>query len=60
MSDDNVTFYFPKLNRCAAQFRFPISGQYTVVAQNQFGAAKSTGFIEIQKGAIFYLKFLFF
>ncbi|KAI1714221.1 immunoglobulin i-set domain-containing protein [Ditylenchus destructor] len=44
-----VTFYNPKPTRCVALYRVPVqSGQYTVVAQNEYGAAKSSGFIEVQ------------
>lgn len=44
---DNVEFYHPKLTRCVAVFKLPETGHYTVVAQNEFGVAKSSGYVEI-------------
>lgn len=48
-----VNFYSPKPTRCVAQFLKPVSGQFTVVAQNEYGAVKSSGYIEIQIGKQF-------
>jgi hypothetical protein len=45
--DENVEFYFPKINRCVALFKLPETGHYTVVAQNEFGVAKSSGHVEV-------------
>lgn len=44
---DNVEFYYPKLTRCVAVFKLPTTGHYTVVAQNEFGNSKSSGYVEI-------------
>lgn len=49
IKEKNVIFYSPKATRSVAQFLQPISGQYTVVAQNKYGASKSSGYIEIRK-----------
>ncbi|KAK0408277.1 hypothetical protein QR680_003866 [Steinernema hermaphroditum] len=49
----DVEMFYPDLNRCIALFKLPKSGKYTVVAQNDFGAAKSTGYIEIEKDSSF-------
>ena len=45
----SIQFYHPKPTRCVAKLTSPNAGQYTVVAQNEFGASKSTGVIEIPK-----------
>ncbi|TKR69826.1 hypothetical protein L596_021928 [Steinernema carpocapsae] len=45
--------FYPDVNRCVALFKLPKSGKYTVVAQNEFGAVKSTGYIEIEKDSSF-------
>lgn len=50
--DGDVTFYSPRATRQVAQFHRPVSGQYTVVAANAFGAAKSAGCIEVQSPQI--------
>lgn len=44
---DDVAFYFPKSTRCVALFKLPETGNYVVVAQNEFGIAKSNGYVEV-------------
>lgn len=51
-NNKTVIFYSPKATRNVAQFLQPVSGQYTVVAQNEYGASKSSGYIEIQTGML--------
>uniref|UniRef100_A0AC35GSH2 Ig-like domain-containing protein n=1 Tax=Panagrolaimus sp. PS1159 TaxID=55785 RepID=A0AC35GSH2_9BILA len=45
----NVEFYDPSNTRSIVLFKIPESGQYTVVAQNEYGIAKSSAFIEVEK-----------
>lgn len=47
---DGVEFFNPRPTRCVVLFKFPESGQYTCVAQNENGASKSSGYVEIEKG----------
>ncbi|CAD5224137.1 unnamed protein product [Bursaphelenchus okinawaensis] len=49
--NSNVEFFSPKPNRCVALFKIPFSGEYSVVAQNEAGIAKSSGYVEISKDA---------
>lgn len=46
----NVEFYEPSNTRSIVVFRIPEGGDYTVVAQNEYGIAKSNAFIEIETG----------
>uniref|UniRef100_A0A7E4VJ05 Ig-like domain-containing protein n=1 Tax=Panagrellus redivivus TaxID=6233 RepID=A0A7E4VJ05_PANRE len=48
-SSPNVDFYEPSGTRSIVQFKLPEAGQYTVVAQNEYGIAKSSAFLEIEK-----------
>uniref|UniRef100_A0A914C898 Ig-like domain-containing protein n=1 Tax=Acrobeloides nanus TaxID=290746 RepID=A0A914C898_9BILA len=45
----NIEFYYPKPTRCLVLFKLPESGQYTVVAQNEHGVSKCSGYIEVEK-----------
>uniref|UniRef100_A0A1I7RN68 Immunoglobulin I-set domain protein n=1 Tax=Bursaphelenchus xylophilus TaxID=6326 RepID=A0A1I7RN68_BURXY len=49
--DSNVDFFSPKPNRCVALFKIPASGEYSVVAQNEAGIAKSSGYVEVSQDA---------
>ena len=53
VSTPNVEFYDPSNTRSIVLFKLPESGQYTVVAQNEFGIAKSSAYIEVEKGKLF-------
>uniref|UniRef100_A0AC34F962 Ig-like domain-containing protein n=1 Tax=Panagrolaimus sp. ES5 TaxID=591445 RepID=A0AC34F962_9BILA len=45
----NVEFYDPSNTRSIVLFKIPEAGQYTVVAQNEYGIAKSSAYIEVEK-----------
>ena len=54
VSTPNVEFYDPSNTRFIVLFKLPESGQYTVVAQNEFRIAKSSAYIEVEKGKLFW------
>lgn len=59
-STPNVEFHDPSNIRSIVRFKLPESGDYTVVAQNEFGIAKSNAYIEIEKGKFFAVFIDFF